>query len=494
MTGITYSVDHYEEYKETKNKNLFEEVIDQLMIDELSKDIQEKIKNLPISDKRTAILAFLDKDRNLFMNIRKEVMSKKLTKMEHLKKVILMLREYVKVGEVEKKKFGEVMTPLELVKEMLATLPKEVWSNPDLKWLDPANGTGTYPLMVVYKLMIGLKDWEPDEEKRYKHIVENMIYVCEIQPKNMFLYMFLLDPFDEYLLNIYTGSFLEEGFDRHMKEVWELDKVNIVVGNPPFNTGAGGNGARDLWDKFVIKSISNINKFGYLIFVHPSKWRKSEHKILTIFKKYNLRFLEIHSDSDGLKTFNANTRYDFYCLQKSEYVGNTIIIDELGEKNNINIKEWEFIPNYNFDIIKSIISYKNVCDVIYNSSIYDGRRDWMSPEKSENNNLPCVYGMYKDYSCSYRYSSENKGHFGVSKVILGLGRHLYPMIDIDGEYGIMNNAFGIGVDSLEEAENIKTAIETDEFKEIIKSTKWSNFQVDYKMFRSFKKDFWKEFI
>jgi len=145
------------------------------------------------------------------------------------------------------------MTPLELVKEMLATLPKEVWSNPDLKWLDPANGTGTYPLMVVYKLMIGLKDWEPDEEKRYKHIVENMIYVCEIQPKNMFLYMFLLDPFDEYLLNIYTGSFLEEGFDRHMKEVWELDKVNIVVGNPPFNTGAGGNGARDLWDKFVIK-------------------------------------------------------------------------------------------------------------------------------------------------------------------------------------------------------------------------------------------------
>jgi len=87
------------------------------------------------------------------------------------------------------------------------------------------------------------------------------------------------------------------------------------------------------------------------LFIHQNG-EKSEHKILTIFKKYNLRFLEIHSDSDGLKTFNANTRYDFYCLQKSEYVGNTIIIDELGEKNNINIKEWEFIPNYNFDIIK----------------------------------------------------------------------------------------------------------------------------------------------
>ena len=131
-----------------------------------------------------------------------------------------MLREYVKVGEVEKKKFGEVMTSLDLVKEMLSTLPEDVWTNPNLKWLDPANGTGPFPTMVIYKLMNGLKEWEPDDNKRYKHIIENMIYVCELQPKNMFLYMCVADPFDEYDINIYTGSFLDEGFDNHMKEVW----------------------------------------------------------------------------------------------------------------------------------------------------------------------------------------------------------------------------------------------------------------------------------
>ena len=122
---------------------------------------------------------------DLFLKI-KALINTDIGKMDHIKDVILMLRKYVKVGEVEKKKFGEVMTPLELVKEMLATLPEEVWSNPNLKWLDPANGTGPYPMWVIFRLMKGLEEWEPNEEKRYKHIVENMIYVCELQPKNMF--------------------------------------------------------------------------------------------------------------------------------------------------------------------------------------------------------------------------------------------------------------------------------------------------------------------
>lgn len=82
----------------------------------------------------------------------------------------------------------------------------------------------------------------------------------------------------------------------------------------------------------------------------------------------------------------------------------------------------------------------------------------------------------------------------MSKVILGLGRYLYPKVDFLGEFGIMNNAFALKINSIEEGDRIKKAIESDDFKEIIKSTKWSNFQIDYKMFRSFRKDFWKEFI
>ena len=92
----------------------------------------------------------------------------------------------------------------------MLTLPKEVWSNPNLKWLDPCNGCGPFLALVVSELMDGLEKWEPDEEKRYRYIIENMIYACELQPKNMFLWMMLMNPHGHYGMNIYTGSFLDE--------------------------------------------------------------------------------------------------------------------------------------------------------------------------------------------------------------------------------------------------------------------------------------------
>jgi len=38
------------------------------------------------------------------------------------------------------KRFGEVFAPIYIVNEMLDTLPKNVWTNKNLKWFDPANG------------------------------------------------------------------------------------------------------------------------------------------------------------------------------------------------------------------------------------------------------------------------------------------------------------------------------------------------------------------
>ena len=487
---------YYEEYK-SGNHNIFEDIVDRMVLDEvcgMNSSYKKAISSLSNSEKRMAILSLLDKDRKMFLRI-KALTDRSINKMEHIKDIILMLREYVKVGEVEKKKFGEVMTPLELVKEMLATLPEEVWSNPNLKWLDPANGTGPYPIMVIYKLMNGLKDWEPDDEKRYKHIVENMIYVCELQPKNMFLYLCAVDPFDTYKLNIYTGSFLESGFDKHMKEVWGVENFDIVIGNPPYNTGtSGGNGGRDLWDKFILKSLPFINKNGFLNFVHPSKWRRPENELFNIFKENNLIYLEIHSKQDGQRIFNAITRYDFYCLQKSEYCGKTIVKDETGKIIDIDIKKWPWLPNFNFDLFDKIINRSDSpgLEIIYSRSLYGGDKNWISKEENEVFKYPCVYGMYKDGSFSLQYSSENKGHFGVPKIIIPCAEKSYTLVDTYGEYGIMQNAFGIKI--CEDYLEVKKAIDSEKFSEIIKSSKWLNFQIDYKMFKSFKKDFWKEFI
>jgi hypothetical protein len=371
ITGVTYSVSYYKEFEETGNKNIFEEIVDKMILDGvagMNESFKRAISSLPKRDKRMAILSILDKDRNLFKSI-KGLIDKEINKMEHIKDVVLMLREYVKVGEVEKKKFGEVMTPLSLVKEMLATLPEEVWSNPNLKWLDPANGTGPYPIMVIYKLMNGLKDWEPDDEKRYKHIVENMIYVAELQPKNMFLYMCAVDPFDKYKLNVYTGSFLEKEFDYHMKTVWNINRFDIVIGNPPYNKSIEGSGtnAGSIYDEFVSKSIKYTDR---LLFVIPLKWSNNSYRE---FRKEVLSFgidkLVILKEGDKVFSTTGVGEICFLSLFNSS---KSFLISEIDTKfkdlnsfsiqieDNIKILEEGFIfSDTHLNILKKIYNKSN---------------------------------------------------------------------------------------------------------------------------------------
>ena len=95
------------------------------------------------------------------------------------------IEQYLSVREDEKNKHGEVFTPTQLIDEILNKLPPSVWSNPDLKWLDPANGIGNFPMVAYQKLLKGLEQWEPNKNKRSKHIIENMLSMVEINPKNI---------------------------------------------------------------------------------------------------------------------------------------------------------------------------------------------------------------------------------------------------------------------------------------------------------------------
>lgn len=94
------------------------------------------------------------------------------------------IREHLPIRTEEKDKFGEVFTPIHLIEEILDALPDNVWSNPALKWLDPAAGVGNFGLLVYYRLMNGLKSKIPYSKKRSKHILENMLYQVELNPQN----------------------------------------------------------------------------------------------------------------------------------------------------------------------------------------------------------------------------------------------------------------------------------------------------------------------
>ncbi|MBN2835402.1 MAG: Eco57I restriction-modification methylase domain-containing protein [Candidatus Delongbacteria bacterium] len=70
----------------------------------------------------------------------------------------------------------EVFTPVSICQQILDVLPQEVWSNPNYKWLNPCDKNGVFLREIALRLDSGLVQWESNEEKRRKHILQNMIY------------------------------------------------------------------------------------------------------------------------------------------------------------------------------------------------------------------------------------------------------------------------------------------------------------------------------
>ena len=60
--------------------------------------------------------------------------------------------------------------------QVLDLLPDEVWTDPDLRWLDPGSKTGVFLREVVRRLMVGLAEDFPDEQARLDHILSKMVF------------------------------------------------------------------------------------------------------------------------------------------------------------------------------------------------------------------------------------------------------------------------------------------------------------------------------
>ena len=116
----------------------------------------------------------------------------------------------------KRKDNDEVFTPPFLIDEMLDKLEESVWSDPTKTWLDPCAGIGNFSVLVLKRLMEGLENWEPNEELRKKHILENMLYHVEMNPESVKKLQRVLNPEGKYKLNIKCSDFLT--FDNGKKK------------------------------------------------------------------------------------------------------------------------------------------------------------------------------------------------------------------------------------------------------------------------------------
>lgn len=256
-------------------------------------------------------------------------------------KVQQYIEEFLPVRKEEKDKFGEVFTPQSLINEMLDKLPKNVWSDPTLKWLDPANGIGNFPMVAFVRLDKGLSnvDGFKDKKVRQKHIIQNMLYMVELNPKNVGVSrrIFGKDA------NIYCGSFLDDGWKRK----FGVDKFDVIIGNPPYNAGdVGRSGEKRLDISFIIKSFSILQKKGYLLFITKTNWRSlTEHKIRETLKDKTI--LNIKTYDFNANPFSENVLTNYFLIKNV---------------NNDTKTLFEFLTNKKLFNNKGII---NLCCNIY---------------------------------------------------------------------------------------------------------------------------------
>jgi hypothetical protein len=336
-----------------------------------------------------------------------------------------------------------------------------------------------------------------DKKERKKHILENMLYMCELNKKNVLITNQIFNINNEYNLNIYEGESLTVDYNK----IFNINEFDIIMGNPPYNKNDIGTG-NIIWHLFVKKSLEILlKKNGYLVFVHPSLWRKPQSektKMKNYFKLmtyYNqMLYLEIHNTNDGLKTFGCGTRYDFYVIQKTQLYMNTIIVDENNIKNNINLTHYEWLPNSKYDIINKMLAINDDDKlIIINDFNYSRLNKLLVSTKKDNIFKYDLVYLTPKSGIRYMYSNvNNRGHFGIKKIIIGETGMDNAINDYNGIYGMTQDSFAIVISSKEEGDKILQFIKSPEFKKLIKeSCSWSNFRIDWRLFINFKKSFYK---
>lgn len=457
------------------------------------------LSNKDVGDMVRIFRRYLAKDTETTLLIRqvKELFSKNIRNARELSKII---DKYLIPQEMEKKNNAEVSTPRHLRQDMLDRLPPDFWTEKK-KVFEPCCGKGGFLMDIVERFMDGLRTKIPDDTMRYKEVVEECLYFSDVNVMNIFICRLLLDPYNQYNLNYNQGDTLK----LDIKQRWGLKGFDAVIGNPPYNSSGNTGTGNTIWQLFVWKAIEEWTVKGkgkYVVMVHPSGWRKpntEKGKFTGLYKKMvsenYMRDLSIHGVKEGVRTFRCGTRYDWYVIERVECSGRTTRIkDEKGKRvEEVMGEGWEWFPNHSHEKVMKLLAQEGEerCPIMYSRNAYGSdRHGWMSKVQDEKHPYPCVHSTPKG-KVMYRYSSvNNRGMFGIPKIVFGQVGFMNSFIDDKGIYGLTEHAMAIPYSLDEDKSHIQDFLQSKKFLEIMDACSWSNFMIDWRVFLYFRRDFY----
>jgi hypothetical protein len=269
-----------------------------------------------------------------------------------------ILKDHIKLRKHEKDAHGEVFTPPIILETMLNQFPKEIWSNPNATWLDPAAGIGNFPIALYLRLMEGLKGVMPNERRRAEHIVKKMLYMVEFNPENAKKSVELFGKLCPSVApNLYVGDFFDVCSSSGVAVLNWPKRFDCVIGNPPYNSGGTKrNGEKRIHIAFAAASLDCILPKGYLSFICPPNYREAGNKMNLLFRNRKGHFVAVHVyDADEThRHFKIQARVDAFLFQL-DLEGTTQFVDAYGHKGCISLNLQHHVPNFGHSIFSKLL-------------------------------------------------------------------------------------------------------------------------------------------
>ena len=339
--------------------------------------------------------------------------------------------------------YGEVSTDFQTIYKMINMIPKEYFKNPSLRILDPTCGRGYFAMVIFQTLFKALAKIIPNKKKRKEHILQNMIYMVELNSDHI---PTLKRYFGEKA-NIYNEDFLS----------FTADKFDMIIGNPPYNAEGmkkvptnthlnKKNDGRTVWSQFIKHSISLLKDDGYLNMIIPSIWMKQDkERMYEYMLQFHIHKIHSFSNTETNKMFHgqAQTPTCIFLLQKKKSIHQISLFDPLlKEYIPWIIKDKQPIPLLGISILNKLRKYVEECGPIkIIKTNMPPKGVFLSIKQSEIAPYPniktCILKNKKPFLVE-NYSNRKLAFYGKPKVILAHKMYGLPYLDIYGKYGISN--------------------------------------------------------
>lgn len=283
-------------------------------------------------------------------------------------------------------------------------------------------------------------------------------------------------------------------------------QFDVVVGNPPYNPPiksiSGCGGRTNLWRHFVKTVIERtIAPGGYLCFIHPPSWRApcshlKRSRVSGLWElmtqRHHMMSLRIYMQSPFPGIGTKVDHYVIRILREDEKPGCTSIIDCDRIEHNLNLSEWEFLPNGRFEAVRKMLAAEgdDRLDVHYSSTLNDIRSDHMSRIQDEKFRHPVLAQTLKT-GLVWHWSSEIKGAGDRSKLMFSLSALNDVVLDRFG--GVCQGTGVISVlnsDIVSDHDNFKRFM-LGEFRTMVPYLQWGIFHLTPCFFTKLRKDFYK---